>query len=179
MLPFGYRPTPVRLPHFFFPSRLAPIHALLVAYRGAKGAIALSVPTGILKVIGVDRPSDASCSYIFIHIALLHVTPSTTCHHYYHQHHHHQRNGVEGAQSMRSGSGFWAAGHDSGGAEIGAGSSNDWSRIAQGPPSAGAHGGQPSGRLQQQSNDERGDRRNRCRHNARRTSVHGTRLSGV
>jgi hypothetical protein len=40
------------------------------------------------------------------------VTPSTACHHHHHHHHHHPRNGVEEAQSVRSGSGFWAAGHD-------------------------------------------------------------------
>ena len=39
------------------------------------------------------------------------VTPSTARHHHHH-HHHHLRNGVEEAQSVRSGSGFWAACHD-------------------------------------------------------------------
>ncbi|KAF8263735.1 hypothetical protein EI94DRAFT_1740259 [Lactarius quietus] len=88
-------------------TRLAPPHALLVAYWGAEGAAALSVPTREYfqssgwsapptPVVNVSSPSTSIST---------NTTPSTTTRH------HHPRIGE--AQSVRSGSGFWAAGHDS------------------------------------------------------------------
>jgi hypothetical protein len=86
-------------------TRLAPPHALLVAYWGADGAAALSVPTReYFQSSGWSAPStpvaDTSTSSISP------TTPSALRHLRTH-------NGVVEAQSVRSGSGFWAAGHDS------------------------------------------------------------------
>lgn len=83
-------------------TRLAPPHALLIAYWGAEGAAALSVPTReYFQSSGwsaptppIDSTSSPSSSLSTT------TTPSTTTR----QHH---------PQSVRSGSGFWAAGHDS------------------------------------------------------------------
>ena len=83
-------------------TRLAPPHALLVAYWGADGAAALSVPTReYFQSSGWSAPptpvADTSAS------TTTPTTPSALRHLLAH-------NGVE---SVRSGSGFWAAGHDS------------------------------------------------------------------
>ena len=87
-------------------TRLAPPHALLVAYWGADGAAALSVPTReYFQSSGWTAPptpvADTSSSSI---------TPTATPSGLRHIRLH---NGVVEAQSVRSGSGFWAAGHDS------------------------------------------------------------------
>jgi hypothetical protein len=86
-------------------TRLAPPHALLVAYWGADGAAALSVPTReYFQSSGWTAPptpvADTSPS------SITPTTPSAL-------RHLHPHNGVVEAQSVRSGSGFWAAGHDS------------------------------------------------------------------
>lgn len=86
-------------------TRLAPPHALLVAYWGADGAAALSVPTReYFQSSGWSAPptpvADTSTSTITP------TTPSALRHLRTH-------NGIVEAQSVRSGSGFWAAGHDS------------------------------------------------------------------
>ncbi len=101
-------------------TRLAPPHALLVAYWGAEGAAALSVPTReYFQSSGWTGPSTpvvATSSSSSISPSC-NTTPSAMRHHHHllhqHNHHNHVRNGVEEAQSVRSGSGFWAAGHDS------------------------------------------------------------------
>ncbi|KAF8493656.1 hypothetical protein F5888DRAFT_1617763 [Russula emetica] len=139
-------------------TRLAPPHALLVAYWGADGAAALSVPTReYFQSSGWSAPptpvADTSTS------SITPTTPSASRHLRAH-------NGVE---SVRSGSGFWAAGHDSShgssaysasqlrqlsddsgddsdGTEIAGGSSNDGSRGAHGPSTTSAQArGQQSG----------------------------------
>jgi hypothetical protein len=86
-------------------TRLAPPHALLVAYWGADGAAALSVPTReYFQSSGWSAPptpvADTSTS------SITPATPSAL-------RHLHTHNGIVEAQSVRSGSGFWAAGHDS------------------------------------------------------------------
>ncbi|KAI9507412.1 hypothetical protein F5148DRAFT_1205370 [Russula earlei] len=91
-------------------TRLAPPHALLVAYWGVDGAAVLSVPTreyfqssgwtGPPTPVGAATLSPSSVS------PSANTTPSG-------QRHHHALNGVAEAESVRSGSGFWAAGHDS------------------------------------------------------------------
>jgi hypothetical protein len=86
-------------------TRLAPPHALLVAYWGADGAAALSVPTReYFQSSGWSAPptpvTETSPS------SITPTTPSALRHLRTH-------NGVVEAQSVRSGSGFWAAGHDS------------------------------------------------------------------
>jgi len=93
-------------------TRLAPPHALLVAYWGAEGAAALSVPTREYFQssgwTGPPTPPAATSSSSSSISPSYNATPSGARHH-----HHHPRNGVEEAHSVRSGSGFWAAGHDS------------------------------------------------------------------
>jgi len=89
-------------------TRLAPPHALLVAYWGADGAAVLSVPTReYFQSSGWSAPptpvADTSSS------SIAPATPSALRHHP----HHPAQNGIVEAQSVRSGSGFWAAGHDS------------------------------------------------------------------
>ena len=89
-------------------TRLAPPHALLVAYWGADGAAALSVPTReYFQSSGWSAPPTPATSSATSPSSSLSTTttPSTTTRH-------HPRSGEE-AQSVRSGSGFWAAGHDS------------------------------------------------------------------
>ncbi|KAI0266591.1 Ribokinase-like protein [Russula aff. rugulosa BPL654] len=142
-------------------TRLAPPHALLVAYWGADGAAALSVPTReYFQSSGWTAPpapvADTSSS------SITPTTPSGLRHLRVH-------NGVVEAQSVRSGSGFWAAGHDSShgssaysasqlrqlsaddsgddsdGTEI-AGDSSNGSRAAHGPSTTSAQArGQQSG----------------------------------
>ncbi|KAI0245635.1 hypothetical protein BJV78DRAFT_1287383 [Lactifluus subvellereus] len=92
-------------------TRLAPSHALLVAYWGADGPAALSVPTReYFQSSGWTAPptpagaaSPSSSSTIS---ASTNATPSAP-----------RRarvgSGAEEAESVRTGSGFWAAGHDS------------------------------------------------------------------
>ena len=89
-------------------TRLAPPHALLVAYWGAEGAAALSVPTReYFQSSGWSAPPTPAASTSSPSSSpSTTTTPSTTTH----GHHHHPRGE---AQSVRSGSGFWAAGHDS------------------------------------------------------------------
>ena len=89
-------------------TRLAPPHALLIAYWGAEGAAALSVPTReYFQSSGWSAPTPPIESTTTSPSSSLSTTttPSTTARH--HHDHHHE------AQSVRSGSGFWAAGHDS------------------------------------------------------------------
>jgi len=87
-------------------TRLAPPHALLVAYWGADGAAALSVPTReYFQSSGWSAPPTPAASTSPSSPLSATTTPSTAARH-------HPRNGEE-AQSVRSGSGFWAAGHDS------------------------------------------------------------------
>ncbi|KAI9439013.1 hypothetical protein H4582DRAFT_1813774 [Lactarius indigo] len=86
-------------------TRLAPPHALLVAYWGADGAAALSVPTReYFQSSGWSAPPTPAASASPSSLSAT-TTPSTPARH-------HPRNGEE-AQSVRSGSGFWAAGHES------------------------------------------------------------------
>ena len=89
-------------------TRLAPPHALLVAYWGADGAAALSVPTReYFQSSGWSAPPTPVASGPSASSSLsTTTTPSTTTHG-----HHHPRSGE--VHSVRSGSGFWAAGHDS------------------------------------------------------------------
>jgi len=103
-------------------TRLAPPHALLVAYWGAEGAAALSVPTREYFQssgwTGPSTPAVATSSSSSSISPSCNTTPTAMRHHHllphhHHNHHNHVRNGVEEAQSVRSGSGFWAAGHDS------------------------------------------------------------------
>ncbi|KAI0286280.1 hypothetical protein BC826DRAFT_918147 [Russula brevipes] len=141
-------------------TRLAPPHALLVAYWGADGAAVLSVPTReYFQSSGWTAPPPPVAATSSSSAPTYNGTPSAA-------RHHHPRNGTEEAQSVRTGSGFWAAGHDSShgssafsatqvrqlyshvasraaephaddsgddsdGTEIAAGSSNDGSRVAQ------------------------------------------------
>jgi hypothetical protein len=85
-------------------TRVAPPHALLVAYWGADGAAALSVPTReYFQSSGWSAPPTPVTSTTSPSSLSTTTTPSTTTRH-------HPR---EEAQSVRSGSGFWAAGHDS------------------------------------------------------------------
>ena len=96
-------------------TRLAPPHALLVAYWGAEGAAALSVPTREYFQssgwTGPPTPPAATSSSSSI-LPSYNVTPSTArhCHHHLH---HHPWNGIEEAQGVRSESRSRAAGHDS------------------------------------------------------------------
>ncbi|KAH9955682.1 hypothetical protein BC827DRAFT_1083854, partial [Russula dissimulans] len=103
-------------------TRIAPPHALLVAYWGPDGAAALSVPTreyfqssgwtGPPTPVGGGGGGTTSSSSSVSPSS--NTTPSAPRHHHHHHHHHHLvRNGVVEAESVRSGSGFWAAGHDS------------------------------------------------------------------
>ncbi len=84
-------------------TRLAPPHALLVAYWGADGAAALSLPTReYFQSSGWSAPPtpvSSTSSASAAHTPT--TTPSKGARH-------HQE-----APSVRSGSGFWAAGHDS------------------------------------------------------------------
>ncbi|KAH9010219.1 hypothetical protein EDB84DRAFT_1570699 [Lactarius hengduanensis] len=87
-------------------TRLAPPHALLVAYWGADGAAALSVPTReYFQSSGWSAPSTPAASASPSSPLSATTNPSTPGRH-------HPRSGEE-AQSVRSGSGFWAAGHES------------------------------------------------------------------
>lgn len=85
-------------------TRLAPPHALLVAYWGADGAAALSVPTReYFQSSGWTAPPTPAAD---TSTTINPNTPSALGHLRAH-------NGIVEAQSVRSGSGFWAAGHDS------------------------------------------------------------------
>ncbi|KAH9059654.1 hypothetical protein EDB87DRAFT_1620735 [Lactarius vividus] len=87
-------------------TRLAPPHALLVAYWGVDGAAALSVPTReYFQSSGWSAPPTPATSTSPSSPLSATTTPSTPGRH-------HPRSGEE-AQSVRSGSGFWAAGHES------------------------------------------------------------------
>jgi hypothetical protein len=90
-------------------TRLAPPHALLVAYWGTDSAAVLSVPTReYFQSSGWTAPptpvvSSSSFSSSAIS-ASTNATPTAP---------RRQRTGVEEGDSVRTGSGFWAAGHDS------------------------------------------------------------------
>ncbi|KAH8977028.1 hypothetical protein EDB86DRAFT_3010843 [Lactarius hatsudake] len=87
-------------------TRLAPPHALLVAYWGADGAAALSVPTReYFQSSGWSAPSTPAAGASPSSPLSATTNASTPGRH-------HPRSGEE-AQSVRSGSGFWAAGHES------------------------------------------------------------------
>ena len=88
-------------------TRLAPPHALLVAYWGADGAAALSVPTReYFQSSGWSAPPTPVTNTTSPSSLSTTTSPSTTTRH-------NPRSGGGEAQSVRSGSGFWAAGHDS------------------------------------------------------------------
>jgi hypothetical protein len=164
-------------------TRLAPPHALLVAYWGADGAAVLSVPTReYFQSSGWTAPPPPVAATSSPSAPSYNATPSAA-------RHHHPRNGTEEAQSVRTGSGFWAAGHDSShgssafsatqvrqlsaheasraaephaddsgddsdGTEIAVGSSNDGSRVVHGPGSGQARGQQGGGQQQQQQQQQ-------------------------